>query len=540
MSGLPEGVQLVEPAPAAAQAAPAVAAPLNTPAPAVSPATTAGQASAVPQEQADLAEKLSAGLVAIAETVPMPPAVTEPAKPGGEPASAAETELEAAREHIAAIAASPTPLPAPATSEPASAAVVSQETPGEASAPAPALILPEPARPEPEAAPQPEPEPEPKPAPVSAPAASVTATEPAEGGAAQIKNAEHQIDDLLSVSLIHSDNSSAHHRLPEPVASAKSEDESGVDLELNENKRSASAGNGAKDDHPAVHHGLKVIQPLEPIVPPKERFAKELAEMNGQQAGGAPQPTPAAAAAAPSVSAGAPVAARTPAPVPVPAARVTVPVPPPSSVGLPVVPPAPKPPLKPQAEFKPPVAQPASAEVKPPAAPPVADSSFDDVLPQAESLEAGDVAKARAERQQAEALAPTPTPVAPTAEPKLPEQAAPAAIVKHAAPMLPGDASAEDKAGDEKGSDSKLKRKRGGRLPDKPEKAVEHVESEEEAQHNEPSAAAAEAAPLTGKLILPSGEKPAKEPELPKTEKPKKLAPGEVYVDDSGNVMIGE
>jgi hypothetical protein len=45
---------------------------------------------------------------------------------------------------------------------------------------------------------------------------------------------------------------------------------------------------------------------------------------------------------------------------------------------------------------------------------------------------------------------------------------------------------------------------------------------------------------MTGKLILPTGEKPKPEPVQPKTEKPKKLAPGEVYVDENGNVMIGE
>ena len=46
--------------------------------------------------------------------------------------------------------------------------------------------------------------------------------------------------------------------------------------------------------------------------------------------------------------------------------------------------------------------------------------------------------------------------------------------------------------------------------------------------------------PLVGKLILPTGEKPKPEPVQPKVEKPKKLAPGEVFVDASGNVTIGE
>ena len=45
---------------------------------------------------------------------------------------------------------------------------------------------------------------------------------------------------------------------------------------------------------------------------------------------------------------------------------------------------------------------------------------------------------------------------------------------------------------------------------------------------------------MTGKLIMPSADKPKPAPEPVKLEKPKKLAPGEVFVDEHGNVVIGE
>jgi hypothetical protein len=114
-----------------------------------------------------------------------------------------------------------------------------------------------------------------------------------------------------------------------------------------------------------------------------------------------------------------------------------------------------------------------------------------------------------------------------------------ASIVKHDAPMLEAESpeGADEKAEGDSRSGSRRRRKRGGRGN---EKSVEHIESAAEEEHNKPSEAATHAAPLTGTLILPTGEKPAAEPEKPKEAKPKKLAPGEVYVDDSGNVMIGE
>ncbi len=563
MSGLPEGVQLVQPGSVPAEtSAPMTAAPLP-------PAPVVPASNEVPAAQADLAAKLSG-----VATTPTPEPVKSPA--AAEPVlvavgdtvkplmpDEAKEEMEEARAHIAAIAAAP-PKPldveAPGAEKPAELAEVKPEVseiktevvkpvveapkPEQASVPAPvsepvkatveeaaaepvkpaeSLLekVEEPAKPvEPlvvENAPEVE-------------SASVTQPKPM-SGADQIQNVEHQIDDLLSVSLIHSDSSPSHHRLPDPITIVKSEDESGVDLELNAGRPSEPGV--AKDEHPtAVHHGLKVIQPLEPIVPPKERFAKELAEMNAQQ-----QP--------------APVVAAKKAPAPVAKAAPVVPPKPPAAPVAVVAPPAPKP-EPPKPEPKPAAVQPAPAPLVMQAAPLPA-PTFDDFagLPQAQSLAANDVAKVRAEQ----AAHPAPAEVtAPVPEPELPPAPAPAAIVKHDEHMLPAVEKAEDKPEENKpetaekpeseqpngsnnsnNSSKRNKRRRGGR-----EKPAERIESAEEAEHNQPSAAAAEAAPLTGTLILPSGEKPVMDVEKPKEAKPKKLAPGEVYVDDSGNVIIGE
>jgi hypothetical protein len=45
---------------------------------------------------------------------------------------------------------------------------------------------------------------------------------------------------------------------------------------------------------------------------------------------------------------------------------------------------------------------------------------------------------------------------------------------------------------------------------------------------------------MPGKLIMPSADKPKPDPILQVAEKPKKLAPGEVYVDANGNVTTGD
>jgi hypothetical protein len=50
----------------------------------------------------------------------------------------------------------------------------------------------------------------------------------------------------------------------------------------------------------------------------------------------------------------------------------------------------------------------------------------------------------------------------------------------------------------------------------------------------------AEPAPLTGQVIMPTAAPKTDEAPKPKLEQPKKLAKGEVFVDEAGNVIIGE
>jgi hypothetical protein len=167
--------------------------------------------------------------------------------------------------------------------------------------------------------------------------------------------------------------------------------------------------------------------------------------------------------------------------------------------------------------------------------PPVPEPGMD--LPPAESLAANDVAKARAEREaavvmQKPAAAPAEAAEVPTetpAEERLPAEAA------ESEPASPAAAESEASAPREDRGNARRRKRRRGR-----EKSAERIESEQEAEHNKPTEAEAEAGALTGKLILPTGEKPTAEADLPKPEKPKKLAPGEVYVDEKGNVVIGE
>jgi hypothetical protein len=145
-------------------------------------------------------------------------------------------------------------------------------------------------------------------------------------------------------------------------------------------------------------------------------------------------------------------------------------------------------------------------------------------LPQAESLAADDVAKARAE-QEAKATMAAQAPSAPDVP-----------VVTKPQPPKDPEASAtkpQEPEGDHK---SKHKRKRSSHT----ERPAERVESAEEAEHNKPTEAGQEQGALTGKLILPTAEKPKPEPVQPKLEKPKKLAPGEVFVDEHGNVMTGD
>jgi len=166
-------------------------------------------------------------------------------------------------------------------------------------------------------------------------------------------------------------------------------------------------------------------------------------------------------------------------------------------------------------------------------------------MPEAQSLAADDVAKAREANAATEAL-----PQAPIPEPTTPGSAPAPEAPKEPAPEAKPDSKSEPaevakpeapaKADDQKDESRGARRRRHRADRNRDENPVEEIASKEEAEHNKPSEAAKEAAPLTGTLILPSGEKPAPDPEPVKTEKPKKLAQGEVYVDESGNVVIGE
>jgi hypothetical protein len=331
-------------------------------------------------------------------------------------------------------------------------------------------------------------------APASAAAASpeASAGKPAEdaklSAAQQIEKAEHEIDNLLSVSLIRPENTSTHRRLPEVAVPPRPEEDTGVDLELNAGRPMPAPAEAPR--YNAEHHGLKVIQPLEPIVSAKERFARELAALNGggdqtsQAASSSSQGAPAASAAAPAAASASSAASASKAPTP------------------PTAPPAP---IVKTLEM---TAAPSAPEAAPSAAV-QSTPSFDDSLPVAESLAAEDVAKAKAEQAKQAASAPASEPTT--------------------APVVAAAAEAVAAKAEPKHKRSKREKRE-----------LEHIETTEEAEHNKPTEAEAEAGQLTGKLIMPSAEKPKPEPVTPKAEKPKKLAPGEVFVDENGNVIIGE
>ena len=172
-------------------------------------------------------------------------------------------------------------------------------------------------------------------------------------------------------------------------------------------------------------------------------------------------------------------------------------------------------------------------------------------LPQAESLAADDVAKARAEREAQAALS-RPAPAdAPVQTHKKADEAGPASVpkpapepVKHAqAAQGPGPAPAPGPGVAtplQRGGGDKRKHKREQVIVSRPEQNGELISSDAEAVHNKPTAAEEQQGKLTGKLIMPTSEKPKVVAAEPKLEKPKKLAPGEVFVDENGNVMSGD
>ncbi|HVQ43511.1 MAG TPA: hypothetical protein VMT30_00915 [Candidatus Saccharimonadia bacterium] len=527
LNGLPEGIALVEPAPAEPVPvpeplpAPVVASP-PAPAPVQVPVgqaelaasianTGSAQPPAVPVSAPALANA-SQGLddvVSVAES--LPESMAPPAESQHDNAESAPTpqSVVEAPEH----SAPPKPVPA----EPVPAVTSSTLIVSEPEAPkAEALVL-EGSSPEVEKAP-----------------ATTNELSPS----AQIEKAEHEIDTVMSAALIHPEATAEHRRLPEPVAGPRMEDQPGGDLELNTAPGVSTGASAANARTAAQHHGLKVIQPLEPIESSKERFAREIAELNRETAGTAAQIVkgPAAAVSAPEpqpVSAS-PAVNQTPPPTPAPA--VASPAKAPAEPKRPVPAASVEPPVAPAVPAveadAPAIIKHAGAMVLSPEPPPAsAAADEDEGLPQAQSLAADDVAKARAERQATAVMARNPEPPVGVARPE--ETAEP---VVNRKPAAAESAAAPAGSADGGSRNAPRRRHRGGRGREKP---AEVIVSKAEAEHNQPTAAAREAGSMTGKLILPTGEKPAAELDKPKEEKPKKLAPGEVYVDEQGNVVIG-
>ncbi len=347
-------------------------------------------------------------------------------------------------------------------------------------------------------------------------------TEPAPSPSEQIEQTEHVIDGLLGQSLLQPESSSslAHERLPEPASDhSRPEEEAHVDLEMNNSQPLAAPARQAPlGSRLADHHGIKVIQPLEPIVPPKELFAKELAALNEQDEGAqdstdSEQKPPSAKLARHKHELASPVA--TPKKPIVPA----VPVAKKTNEELTVS--GPTEPIEGNVirhEGHPLPVAPASQQAE------VQTETWDEsALPQAESLAANDVARARAEREAQETLNNA--------------QAAPDDSTVMTRPAEPRVQAEQPKPAEARKTEAPRPQKHRRLRREKP---AEVVSSEAEDAHNRPTEAEQEHGAMTGKLIMPSGDKPKPEPEPAKLEKPKKLAPGEVFVDEHGNVVIGE
>jgi hypothetical protein len=161
-------------------------------------------------------------------------------------------------------------------------------------------------------------------------------------------------------------------------------------------------------------------------------------------------------------------------------------------------------------------------------------------LPQSVSLAANDVAKARAEREAAQAMQkPLPQSDVPVSTPAKPMvEAAASEIKKDLKEEVGRFTHRREEKRQKRENEQKQEELLAKKAAEKP--ASEKIESTEEAEHNKPTAAGKEQGSMVGKLIVPTAQKPKPEPVQPKLAKPKKLAPGEVFVDEHGNVVIGE
>jgi hypothetical protein len=248
------------------------------------------------------------------------------------------------------------------------------------------------------------------------------------------------------------------------------------------------------DHRTATEHHSKVIEPLEPIVPRSEEIKREIARLNEEETRAGKKNT---------------TEKKKHKDAPVEAA--------------PVVAAEPTPPL-------------ASEPEPQPAPPPPAPMPEPDVaLPEPESLAATDVAQARA---LAEAAAKAEADAAAA-------QAARDAAAAQAAPQAPAETAPEAPAAPAKPAEEEAP-KHSSRRQRRRLREEDEARAEDEAKKVKPEKSAPagdeEALPLTGKLIMPSANRPAPEALEAHTPSamPPKLAPGEVFVDEAGNVIVGE
>ena len=337
--------------------------------------------------------------------------------------------------------------------------------------------------------------------------------------AERIDKLEKQIDDLVGTSLL---GANQHRRLPEPAATPKPAGDSQAEPEAPSHKQAAA------EESPA-HYGLKVIEPVKPIVSRKEELEREVAAMEQAEQTQANHPAPIPPAPLPPP----------PPPAPEPQARIPEKTAPKAEAPV-SPPPPPSPPL-------PPVPEPAIVKHAgqmmgvPPALPRPAEpgaavetaagttSESGDLMPEPQSLAADDVARARAEREAAQKLG------EPAAVPPAPAASAPQGAPEAPQPRRESDQNRQGNNGHKNGKhkrwrDNDHSRDRG---PEQPQKQSKPADSP-------PPTAEDQQSVLTGKLILPSANSKPAEFEEQQLEKPKKLAPGEVFVDEKGNVLIGD
>lgn len=346
---------------------------------------------------------------------------------------------------------------------------------------------------------------------------------------------EDQIDDLLNTSIIH-DSHPSSSRLPEPDENSASQNDAtktndevvtsqasshhrlpDVVTALNADEQPTPEEDGR--DH-ALTGGHKVIQPLEPIVSHQEEFSQELKRLEAEEKLDVSE--------TPQVEPQAKLSVSDQAVEDEPAIKDTaVLLPPPALV-----------------PFEAP--EPAVPAVISPE--PIVMPEDDFGLPEAESLEAGDVAALRAKREADERAA--------QAEAEARAQNSPTASQE--APIESGaDAAASNDQPPEEVNEKPLQPKRKRlRHRSKPQSAATGNESAQPQEETDVKDTVAETVVKdvpadadktensnTGNLIMPSAASPLTHTDpapAAAVARPEKLAKGEVFVDDKGNVIVGE